>query len=615
MDTIRVILGDKMIDSIKISGFKNFRGKSIELKKLNRINLLVGINGSGKSSVLELLMGVSKLSQLNGDGLQDILIKHLAPRLHSLFEPETQISFTYTTSPGTYSLKIIPKAGDRWQVEKNGKPVGGTEVVAILSDRDTPFNDGGVDSTVRQERPFGGIASFNRDAHITLPDLNDANNILMKVNLKQRSLRIQNLSGGQFTFENFNEVRTEFLAGGSRYIAGLISAIREMRGSKPILIIDDLGDELFPAVRKIILREINCLLEQLPEKQFAQLFATTHNIEIVKSALNHPEYCSVYMFDYDGSLVEFSGSEQLSSISSNGIQSSDAIPAIAKMLGLDDLDLGYPEIVMLVEEASKKSFLDALKLNDSLKGQLRRADVHVPFQAGDGNTSSAIHNMLDLSKYLFFSEVWSERYVVFVDYNENDYMPNGVAKSDSSRQKALLSAQAKLGLDCRFLLTKRGNDYVLSLEDTYPDKLWELFRKDNKIKSVSIDDYLNSATTKEEKGKLKNILAQFVGTKISKEELDICYPCISQLLLKDGPFPVHDFINIDTTEDDSQHEDMYDDAVRIVNELGKASASLLQRRLRVGYARAARLMDLLEANGVVGPSDGARPRIVLANRQ
>ena len=58
-------------------------------------------------------------------------------------------------------------------------------------------------------------------------------------------------------------------------------------------------------------------------------------------------------------------------------------------------------------------------------------------------------------------------------------------------------------------------------------------------------------------------------------------------------------------------KDLYDDAVQLVTEAGKASASLLQRRLRVGYARAARLLDILEENGVVGPQDGAKPRDIL----
>ena len=58
-------------------------------------------------------------------------------------------------------------------------------------------------------------------------------------------------------------------------------------------------------------------------------------------------------------------------------------------------------------------------------------------------------------------------------------------------------------------------------------------------------------------------------------------------------------------------DDMFNDAVRVVIESGKASASLLQRRLRVGYARAARLIENMEDQGLIGPADGARPREVL----
>lgn len=57
-------------------------------------------------------------------------------------------------------------------------------------------------------------------------------------------------------------------------------------------------------------------------------------------------------------------------------------------------------------------------------------------------------------------------------------------------------------------------------------------------------------------------------------------------------------------------DDLYEAAVEEVRNAGKASASLLQRRLRVGYARAARLLDILEDKGVIGPGDGAKPREV-----
>ena len=58
-------------------------------------------------------------------------------------------------------------------------------------------------------------------------------------------------------------------------------------------------------------------------------------------------------------------------------------------------------------------------------------------------------------------------------------------------------------------------------------------------------------------------------------------------------------------------DDLFTEAAECVIRTGKASASLLQRRLRIGYARAARLLDILEERGVVGPADGARPRDVL----
>ncbi|MDP3982116.1 MAG: DNA translocase FtsK, partial [bacterium] len=65
-----------------------------------------------------------------------------------------------------------------------------------------------------------------------------------------------------------------------------------------------------------------------------------------------------------------------------------------------------------------------------------------------------------------------------------------------------------------------------------------------------------------------------------------------------------------SSEKSDDDDTLYEEAKRVVIESKKASASLLQRRLKVGYARAARLIDILEERGVVGPADGARPREV-----
>ena len=65
---------------------------------------------------------------------------------------------------------------------------------------------------------------------------------------------------------------------------------------------------------------------------------------------------------------------------------------------------------------------------------------------------------------------------------------------------------------------------------------------------------------------------------------------------------------------DEEHDEMYDQAVAIVTETQQASISMIQRRLRVGYNRAARMIEQMERDGVVGPPDGAKPREVYARR-
>ncbi len=68
-------------------------------------------------------------------------------------------------------------------------------------------------------------------------------------------------------------------------------------------------------------------------------------------------------------------------------------------------------------------------------------------------------------------------------------------------------------------------------------------------------------------------------------------------------------------ESDGVTDEFYDDAVKIVVEMGKASTSVLQRRLRIGYGRAASLLDAMERDGIIGPPDGTKPRTVLVNRE
>jgi S-DNA-T family DNA segregation ATPase FtsK/SpoIIIE len=66
-----------------------------------------------------------------------------------------------------------------------------------------------------------------------------------------------------------------------------------------------------------------------------------------------------------------------------------------------------------------------------------------------------------------------------------------------------------------------------------------------------------------------------------------------------------------SSQDEELLDELFDQAVGIVVEAKQASVSLLQRRMRVGYTRAARLIDQMEAKGVVGPYEGSKPREVL----
>ena len=66
---------------------------------------------------------------------------------------------------------------------------------------------------------------------------------------------------------------------------------------------------------------------------------------------------------------------------------------------------------------------------------------------------------------------------------------------------------------------------------------------------------------------------------------------------------------------DEEEDDMLPAAIEVVVDIGQASTSVLQRKLKLGYSRAARIVDQLEARGIVGPYQGSKPRSVLITKQ
>jgi len=62
---------------------------------------------------------------------------------------------------------------------------------------------------------------------------------------------------------------------------------------------------------------------------------------------------------------------------------------------------------------------------------------------------------------------------------------------------------------------------------------------------------------------------------------------------------------------ENDQDELYDEALAIITDMGRASTSVLQRRLSVGYGRAAKILDMMERQGFIGPAEGSKPRKVL----
>jgi len=134
-----------------------------------------------------------------------------------------------------------------------------------------------------------------------------------------------------------------------------------------------------------------------------------------------------------------------------------------------------------------------------------------------------------------------------------------------------------------------GDMLFISPEISKPRRIQGAYVTEKEVKRVT--DFLKSQ--KQDFGLLKE---NFLSEELARE-------------LKGEETGAEEFFNSDN------EDPLYLQAKQLVIEYKKASASMLQRRLRVGYARAARLLDILEERGVVGPADGARPREVYVKEE
>jgi S-DNA-T family DNA segregation ATPase FtsK/SpoIIIE len=107
-------------------------------------------------------------------------------------------------------------------------------------------------------------------------------------------------------------------------------------------------------------------------------------------------------------------------------------------------------------------------------------------------------------------------------------------------------------------------------------------------------------------------LQRIHGAYISEIELSQINAFLRQQAKPDYDEKVTEVSAIEPTEsDDDDYDERYDDAVALITKTRQASISMIQRHLRIGYNRAARIIEKMEKEGIVGPSDGAKPREVL----
>lgn len=179
----------------------------------------------------------------------------------------------------------------------------------------------------------------------------------------------------------------------------------------------------------------------------------------------------------------------------------------------------------------------------------------------------------------------------------------GIIKANITTRVAL---QVASQIDSRTILDMRGAENLLgkgdllflSSESPKPRRLQNSFVSENEVKRVVeyIIEQADRIYKKDEDDDIEDELADETGLRSNSD-------------LGADNFGHVDF---SVSQDNEDEDVIYDEVKEFVVKLGKASASLLQRRFRIGYNRAARLIDTLERDGIVGAADGSKPREVLS---
>lgn len=175
----------------------------------------------------------------------------------------------------------------------------------------------------------------------------------------------------------------------------------------------------------------------------------------------------------------------------------------------------------------------------------------------------------------------------------------GIIKANITTRIAL---QVASQIDSRTILDMRGAENLLgkgdllflSAQSPKPRRLQNSFVSENEVRRVV--EFIIEQAQKISKEEDDDIEDELEGDLDSKN--DVSAGSLDQL-------------DFSVSQDNDDEDQLYDEVKNFVFTAGKASASLLQRRFRIGYNRAARLIDTLERDGVVGAADGSKPREVL----
>ncbi|HID01740.1 MAG TPA: DUF87 domain-containing protein [Desulfobacterales bacterium] len=222
-----------------------------------------------------------------------------------------------------------------------------------------------------------------------------------------------------------------------------------------------------------------------------------------------------------------------------------------------------------------------------------------------------------------YNEVSEEKlpYIVIIVDELADLMM--VASKDVEASIARLAQMARAAGMHLILATQRPSVDVLTglIKSNFPTRI--SFKVSSKVDSRTILDTSGAEHLLGSGDMLylangSSILKRVHGAYISESETE----AIITFLKEQGnasydesvTAAVEDEGNAGGTTAEEDYDERYDEAVNLVCESGQASISMVQRRLRVGYNRAARMIEMMEKEGVVGPADGSKPREVLARK-